>query len=363
MKKISPAVLILILVFCSLNLSAVKAEPPAQEASFYEKLKNLAVQCRLCPRECVIVSGKRGYCGVRENKSGKLYALSYAKPVAIHSDPIEKKPLFHFLPGTSAFSVATAGCNLKCKFCQNWEISQARTEDLRYEYIEPAELVQKARDSRSLTIAYTYSEPTIFYEYMLETAKAARLGQLKNVMHSNGYINEEPLRELAKYLDAANIDLKGFSDEYYTRLSQGSLAPVLRSLKILKESGVHLEITNLILPGYNDDLATITKMCLWIKDNLGADTPIHFSRFYPMYKLIALIPTPVETLEKAANTARDCGLKYVYIGNIPGHAAENTYCPKCLKAVIERSGYMVSRINLQKGRCKSCQQKIEGIWE
>jgi pyruvate formate lyase activating enzyme len=344
------------------GLAGFPAEPPLKEASFYEKLKNFIVQCRLCPRECVIAVGKRGYCGVRENRDGKLYTLSYAKPVAIHIDPIEKKPLFHFFPGTTAFSIATSGCNLKCKFCQNWEISQAKPEEITYEYLEPADLVKRVRGSGSYTIAYTYTEPTIFYEYMLAVAKLARASGLKNVMHSNGYINEKPLRELAKYLDAANIDLKGFSDEYYSKMSEGSLAPVLRSLKILKEEGVHVEITNLVLPGYNDDMETIRKMCLWIKDNLGQDVPLHFSRFYPMYKLVTLVPTPVETLEKARTIAQDRGLKYVYIGNIAGHEAENTYCPKCKKIVIKRAGYMVTEINLQDGKCKFCGERIEGRW-
>jgi pyruvate formate lyase activating enzyme len=292
-----------------------------------------------------------------------LYTLSFGKTVAKHIDPIEKKPLFHFLPGTEAFSIATAGCNLKCKFCQNWSISQVKPEEIYYSYFEPADLIKEVEKSASPIIAYTYTEPTIFYEYMLETAKLAKAKGIKNVMHSNGYINELPLRELAKYLDAANIDLKGFSDDYYAKVCEGSLEPVLRSLKVLKKEGVHVEITTLILPAYNDNMDTIMKMCLWIKENLGSDTPVHFSRFYPMYKLIALNPTPVETLEKARQIALDCGLKYVYIGNVPGHEGENTYCPKCKKIVIRRAGYTVSEINLENGKCKFCGEKIDGVWK
>lgn len=345
------------------SLPGLVAAIPIHEALFYQKLDNKKVKCQLCPRYCVIPPGKKGYCRVRENQDGKLISLSYAKPVAIHLDPIEKKPLFHFLPSQIAFSVATAGCNLNCKFCQNWEISQGSPEKLSYTSLTPQELVDKAKASNSPVVAYTYTEPTVFYEYMLETAQLARGQGIKNVMHSNGYINEEPLRQLAKYIDAANIDLKGFKEEYYAKICEGSLEPVLKSLKVLKEEGVHLEITNLVLSGFNDDPETITKMCNWIKDNLGAATPLHFSRFFPMYKLLGLNPTPVEALENARKIALGCGLKYVYIGNVPGHSDENTFCPKCGKIVIKRSGYIVQEINLLDGKCKFCREKIEGVWD
>ncbi|MDP3731695.1 MAG: AmmeMemoRadiSam system radical SAM enzyme [Candidatus Omnitrophota bacterium] len=363
------AVLILICIYLPAIINAKSPLIPAshareglKEASFYEKLKNKFVQCQLCPRKCIIPDGKRGFCGVRENRDGILYVLSYAKPVAIHIDPIEKKPLFHFLPASTAFSIATAGCNLRCKFCQNWEISQRKPEEVEYTYLEPADLIKKVKASGSPTIAYTYTEPTIFYEYMLETAKLAKAQGIKNIMHSCGYINEEPLRQLAKYLDAANIDLKGFSDDYYVKMVEASLGPVLKTLKILKEEGVHLEITNLVISGYNDDLALINKMCLWIKENLGSDTPLHFSRAFPMYKLTSINPTPIQTLERARQIALDCGLKYVYIGNVGGNPAENTYCPKCKKVVIRRVGYTILENNLENGKCKSCGEKIEGIW-
>ncbi|MCX5709057.1 MAG: AmmeMemoRadiSam system radical SAM enzyme [Candidatus Omnitrophica bacterium] len=351
-----------LLCVCSF-LPGIVAAIPVHEALFYQKLDNKKVKCQLCPRYCVILPGKRGYCRVRENQDGRLVSISYAKPVAIHIDPIEKKPLFHFLPSKTAFSVATAGCNLNCKFCQNWEISQGRPEELSFTSLTPQELVNKAKESFSPAVAFTYTEPTVFYEYMLETAQLARSLGLKNVMHSNGYINEQPLRRLAKYLDAANIDLKGFKEEYYAKICEGSLEPVLKSLKVLKEEGVHLEITNLVLSGFNDDPESITRMCIWIKDNLGAQTPLHFSRFFPMYKLLGLNPTPVETLENAGKIAINCGLKYVYVGNVPGHSAENTFCPKCGKIVIKRSGYIVQELNLLDGKCKFCGEKIEGVWE
>ncbi|MFC1657902.1 AmmeMemoRadiSam system radical SAM enzyme [Candidatus Omnitrophota bacterium] len=363
--KIIPGLaLFFALISLSIFLPGFFAQEKLKEAYFYQKLDNKIVNCRLCPKLCVIRPGKRGFCRVRENRDGILYTLVYAKPCAIHIDPIEKKPLFHFLPARPAFSIATAGCNLKCVFCQNWQISQATPEEVNYTYLEPEDLIRKVEESGTPVIAYTYTEPVIFYEYMVDTAKLARARGIKNVMHSAGQINEEPLRQLCEYLDAANIDLKGFSEKYYNKMSLGSLDSVLRTLKILKEEGVWLEITNLVLPGYNDDEETLIKMCLWIKDNLGNEVPLHFSRFYPTYKLLTLNPTPLATLERARRIALDCGLKYVYIGNIPGHEAESTYCPSCGKAVIKRSGYSILEVNLDEyGKCKFCQQGIAGIWK
>lgn len=367
MKHIQRFLLVLFsfifLTILSRFLPKIIAQQQLKEALFYEQIDNNVVQCSLCPRRCIIPDGRRGFCQVRENKEGKLYTLVYAKPVAIHIDPIEKKPLFHFLPGSSAFSIATAGCNLRCKFCQNWEISQAKPEELDYQYLEPSDLIEKVKQSGAHTIAYTYSEPTIFYEYMLDVAKLAKKEGIRNVMHSAGYINEVPLRQLAKYLDAANIDLKGFSNEYYSDMSEATLEPVLNTLKILRDEGVHLEITNLLLPGFNDDEDSITKMCLWIKDNLGEDTPLHFSRFFPMYKLLSLNPTPVESLKLAKKIANDCGLKYVYIGNLAGNPAESTYCPNCKKILVERRGYFVVQNNIEDEKCKFCGEKIAGIWK
>lgn len=362
LRLIFSITLLFVLILVCIYLPSSFSQEKLKEASFYQKLDNKVVQCQLCPRRCIIPPGKRGFCGVRENREGILYTLVYAKPCAIHIDPIEKKPLFHFLPATTAFSIATAGCNLKCKFCQNWTISQAKPEEVDYIYLEPEDLIKKVKDSGSPTIAYTYTEPTIFYEYMLDIAKIAKKQGIKNIMHSAGHINEEPLRQLCKYLDAANIDLKGFSQKYYEEMSLGNLDSVLKTLKILKEEGIWIEITNLVLPGYNDDEDTIIKMCLWIKENLGDEVPLHFSRFWPMYKLTALSPTPLETLEKARKIALDCGLKYVYIGNVPGHEAENTYCPKCKKIVIRRSGYTILEVNLENGKCKFCGYKIAGTW-
>jgi pyruvate formate lyase activating enzyme len=355
--------LFFILIAASLYLPFINADPGLKEGLFYERLENKTVQCHLCPRSCVIPAGRRGFCGVRENQGGTLYALSYGKLVAVHIDPIEKKPLFHFLPGSGVFSIATAGCNLRCKFCQNWDISQKTPEDVQYTFIEPADLIKQVKASGSGIIAYTYTEPVIFYEYMLETAKLARAEGIKNVIHSSGYVNEEPLRQLARYLDGANIDLKGFCDDYYVKMSEGTLDPVLKSLKVLKSEGVHLEITNLLVPGYNDDDENIRKMCLWIKENLGASTPLHFSRFWPLYKLTALNPTPVTTLERARRIATDSGLHYVYIGNLAGNEAENTYCAKCKKVLIRRIGYTILENNVKEGKCGFCGEGVDGVWK
>ena len=333
------------------------------EASYYFKLDNKQVNCVLCPRRCIIPDGKRGFCGVRENRGGILYSLVYAKPVSIHIDPIEKKPLFHVLPGAKAFSLATVGCNLKCKFCQNWQISQASPEDVQALNLFPEEVIQKVKESGSPVIAYTYTEPTIYYEYMFDIAKLAHAAGIKNVMHSAGFINEEPLRKLCPYLDAANIDLKGFNNRFYSELTLGTVDDVLRTLKILKQEEVWIEITNLILPGLNDDPAEIKKMCEWIRDNLGVHTPVHFSRFWPMYKLINLSPTPVETLEMARKIAKSAGLKYVYIGNVSGTEAEDTFCPKCGNKIIDRAGYVITSIDIVAGKCKFCGETIEGVWK
>ena len=356
------SLLIFVLVFLSV-LPLVFSKDILHEASYYFKLDNKQVNCVLCPRRCVIADGKRGFCGVRENRGGILYSLVYAKPCSIHVDPIEKKPLFHFLPGSQAFSLATVGCNLKCKFCQNWQISQASPEDVSAMDLTPVEVVQKAKESGAPIIAYTYTEPTIYYEYMLDIAKLAKAAGIKNVMHSAGYINEEPLRALCPYLDAANIDLKGFNNRFYSEVTLGNVDDVLRTLKILKEEGVWIEITTLILPGLNDDPLEIKKMCQWIKDNLGPQVPVHFSRFWPMYKLINLSPTPVETLEKARDIARSVGLKYVYVGNVSVPEGEDTICPKCGRKIIGRAGYVITSFDIVDGKCKFCGEKIDGVWK
>lgn len=295
------------------------------------------------------------------NKGGVLYSLVYGKPCAVAVDPIEKKPFFHFLPATTAFSIATAGCVLGCKFCQNWQISQAKPEETDNYNLPPDEVVRQAMFYNCRTIAYTYTEPTVFYEYMYDTAQIAKKFNIKNTMHTCGYINEKPLRKLSKYMDAAAVDLKAFTEDFYSRICGGRLKPVLNSLVVLKDEGVWLEITNLVIPTLNDDMKKIKEMCQWIIKNLGPDVPLHFSRFFPHYKLKELPPTPLETLRDARNAAMGTGLKYVYIGNIRSEA-ENTCCPECKKLLIERIGYFVKQNNISKGKCRFCGTNIAGIW-
>jgi pyruvate formate lyase activating enzyme len=329
---------------------------------FFSSLEGGEIQCELCPHRCRVAKGKRGICRVRENRDGRYYSLVYGNPCAVHPDPIEKKPFFHVLPGTISYSLATVGCNFQCKFCQNWEISQASPEDVYSKEFSPEMVVKEAKEIRARSVAYTYVEPTIFYEYMLDIGTLVKKSGLLNVYHSNGFINPDPLKNLCKVLDAANIDLKGFTENFYHELCSGELTPVLETLKTLKKEKIHLEITNLIIPTKNDDLSVLKEMCLWIKKELGADTPIHFSRFYPLYKLKSLPPTPVSTLDKAREAALSAGLEFVYVGNIPGHASENTFCPKCKKRIIQRTGYMVGEINMKDGKCRYCGKPIPGIW-
>jgi pyruvate formate lyase activating enzyme len=336
-------------------------------AMWYTRLNTGAVQCGLCPRRCRVVRGKRGYCGVRENREGEYFSLVYGNPAAIHLDPIEKKPFFHVLPASGSFSLATAGCNLHCKFCQNWEISQAQPEEIYSYDVSPDMVVRKAREMGALSVAYTYTEPTVFYEFMHDTARLVTEAGLLNVMHSNGFINPEPLQDLCSLLDAANIDLKGFSESFYRELCEGQRAPVLESLKILKRNRIHLEITNLLIPTRNDDMEMIRRMSRWIKTELGADTPLHLTRFYPLYKLKSLPPTPVSTLEQARSTAVDEGLEFVYlefvyIGNVPGHPGANTFCPRCDQMIVRRAGFMVVENKVTNGTCPYCGTPIPGIW-
>lgn len=330
---------------------------------YFHPLAGGEVQCSLCPRECGISPGGRGYCEVRENREGKLYSLVYGNPCAVHIDPVEKKPFFHVLPATSSFSIATAGCNFDCKFCQNWEIAQTVPEKTFNFRFPPAQVVNMADEFNCRTIASTYVEPTIFFEYMYDVSVLAKRRGILSIYHSNGYINPQALDDLCQYLGAACIDLKGFTEDYYQEVTEGKLEPVLRTIKTLRKKGIHMELVNLVVPTKNDDMHLVRQMCLWIKREIGPDVPVHFSRFYPMYKLRNLFPTPVETLEKARKVAISVGLEYVYIGNVPGHEGESTYCPYCKKIVIARRGYSILANNLAKGRCKFCGKDIPGIWQ
>jgi len=320
------------------------------------------VKCQICPNNCILREGLDSICRTHVVKDDKLYTIAYGNPCSIHIDPIEKKPLFHFLPAATSFSIATAGCNLACLNCQNWEISQQSPRNSQNIELFPSEVVAEAVKNACKTIAYTYSEPTAFYEYMFDTARLAKARGIKNLLISNGYINEKPLRNLAKYMDAANINLKSFSEDIYAKLNGGSLQPILNTLKILKEEGVWLEITNLIVPTWTDKMEMITEMCGWLVKNGFAENPLHFSRFFPLYKLTSLPYTPEPTLLKAHSIALKAGIKYVYIGNVPGTPYENTYCPSCKKNIIERRGFTILTNNLKSGNCKFCGTKIAGVW-
>jgi len=346
----------------SLALPSIKDVGYRREALFYENMDESTVRCTLCPHECMLKNGQRSFCRVREPHEGKLYSLVYDLVCALNVDPIEKKPIYHMLPGSKAFSIATAGCNLRCKFCQNWQISQSRPEDVRNRVLTPEAVVNRARQEHCKSIAYTYSEPIIFYEYMLDTAKLAVKQGIKNIMVTAGYINPEPLRFLSGYIDAANVDLKAFDDGYLKKVCGQRLDPLLKALKIMREEGIWVEITNLVIPTLNDNMQTIKDMCVWIRENLGADTPLHFSRFWPLYKLKDMAPTPVKTLEQARDLALSEGLNYVYIGNVRDKAANYTYCPACKKAVIKRAGYFIEETHIEDSMCAYCGYKIAGIW-
>ena len=334
-----------------------------KEALFYQKLDAQKVRCQLCPHYCTIADGQRGLCGVRENHSGTLDSLVYGKVVAESLDPIEKKPLFHFLPGTAAYSISTVGCNFHCEFCQNYGISQSAREtgEIGGQDRASEQVVGAALEGRCRSIAYTYTEPTIYFEYAYDTAKLARGRGLKNVFVSNGYMNPPAAEMVAPYLDANNIDLKAFCDSTYRVVCGGRLAPVLETLKLMKKLGVWLEVTTLVIPGLNDSREELTDIARFIRDELSADTPWHVSGFYPTYKMLDRPPTPAESLIKAREIGLSEGLNYVYSGNLPIPGAENTYCPQCHQLAIERSRYIVLRNLLQDGRCP-CGEKIAGVW-
>jgi pyruvate formate lyase activating enzyme len=338
-------------------------KPRLREAMFYKKHPEMEVECELCPRKCKVGDIERGYCGTRENRDGIYYSLVYALPCAVHIDPIEKKPLFHFHPGTNAFSLGTAGCNMDCKFCQNWEMSQARPEQTENFYLPPKEVVEKAKQTASSSIAFTYSEPgVVAIEYMLDTAIEGNKSNIKTVMISNGYINREAMLEAVKYLGAVKVDLKAFTEKYYKEVCDATLKPVLDTLVVLKNAGTWYEIVYLVLPTLNDSDSELASMSKWILQELGPDVPLHFSRFYPIYKMKKLPQTPISVLEKARKIAMNEGLHYVYIGNVPGHEGENTYCPGCKKPVVKRIGYSIVEKKISAGRCEYCRTRIAGVW-
>ncbi len=332
------------------------------DAEWFEKLEDKAVRCKLCPRECVVAEVERGWCGVRENRGGDYKTLVYGNLCSINADPIEKKPLFHYLPGTTALSVATAGCNMECKFCQNWEISQFRPEQVPSRIVSPRDLAGTARRNRIETMAFTYGEPTVFYEYMHDAAAAGREMNVGSVAITNGFMQEAPMRALCKQLTGIKIDLKAFTEEFYRDVCAAELAPVQRTLEVLAEIGIHTEIVVLLIPTLNDSVDEVARMAKWIAKAMGLDIPVHFSRFHPTYRLKNLPPTPLATMEAARKAALDAGLKFVYLGNVPFHAGEHTWCPSCGKKVIERMGFRSDPSGLAAGKCAGCGTAIPGVW-
>jgi pyruvate formate lyase activating enzyme len=335
----------------------------AVEARFYRKLEDGLVKCSLCPRSCSVGPGERGHCGVRENRAGTFYTLVHSRVGAVNVDPIEKKPLFHYLPGTTAFSVGTAGCNVSCKFCQNWSLSQSAPEQIHSEFLPPHRVAALAKQARCPTIAFTYSEPIVFAEYVMDTASAGRELGIRSIVVSNGYIHPEALRPVYGAVDAVKIDLKAFTDSFYINVVAGRLKPVLDTLVALRHMGTWLEIVYLVIPTLNDADKEFLGLTQWIKANLGPDVPLHFTQFHPEYEMRNLPVTPVSTLERAKAIADAEGLHYVYIGNVPGHPAQNTLCPQCRKILVKRTGFTATNLLIRNdGACPYCRHPIPGIW-
>jgi pyruvate formate lyase activating enzyme len=334
------------------------------EAMFYSPLADDQVQCHLCHQQCKIAAGGRGICKVRENRSGRLYSLVFGRSVATNIDPIEKKPLFHLLPGSKSFSVATVGCNFRCRHCQNWQIAQypqLNPGEIPGQQLAPKEIVRQAHAAGCASIAYTYTEPTIYYEYAFETARQANAVGIKNVFVTNGYTSADALREIAPYLDAANVDLKSFSDDFYRQVCGARLQPVLDNIRFYRELGIWIEITTLIIPGYNDSPAELQRIAEFIC-SVGPEIPWHVSAFYPTHKLLDAPRTSAETLRRARQIGLQAGLRHVYQGNIPGEGGENSYCHRCQQLLIERYGYAIKKNLLQAGCC-SCGEPLAGIWQ
>lgn len=330
-----------------------------KEARFWERVDE-RVHCYLCPRDCHLGEGQSGFCYVRKNIGGTLYNLAYANPCAVHIDPIEKKPLFHFLPGSRSLSLGTIGCNLGCKFCQNWDISKAKHEKVRTVELPPEAVVGAAIEHKCQSISFTYNEPTIWAEYAMDIAREGKRTGLKHIMVTNGYINIEPLKEIYQYIDAANVDLKSFTEIFYNKFTLSHLEPVLAAITEMKQLGVWVEITTLLIPTINDTPQEIKELTTWIKDNVGCDVPLHFTAFHPDYKLTDLPGTPIKTINTARQIARDTGLHYVYEGNIHSDGS-NTFCPNCGTLLIARDWHTVKVNNLRENRC-SCGWEIQGVF-
>ena len=329
-----------------------------KEAKFWNAIADKNVQCLLCAHTCIIKDGKRGICGVRENEGGRLYTLIYGSYSSMAVDPIEKKPFFHFCPGTDVLSFGTAGCNFRCDHCQNSSISAARPEDIHLREISPEKAVELTKEHGCRGIAWTYNEPTIWHEYTLDSAKLAKKAGLSTMYVTNGYINEEPLKEISPYLDAMNIDVKAFTDKFYRNICNAKLEPVLQTCEHAKELGIHIEVTYLVIPGHNDSIDEVKKFCKWVVEKLGNDTAVHFSRFRPDYNMRDVSATPIETLLKIYDIAKEIGILYPYLGNVPHGNYENTICPNCGNTCVERHGFVARLTGFSGGNCTKCGNSI-----
>ncbi len=342
----------------------IPREPAAapHEARWWDTAPDGRVHCFLCPRHCRLREGQAGFCTVRVNHGGRLVSLAWGAPAAVHVDPIEKKPLFHFLPGTPALSLGTAGCDLGCSFCQNWDLSKSRAERSRAAYLPPEAVVELAARHGCPSIAFTYNEPTIWAEYALDIAAAARERGIAAVMVTNGYVTPEAFHDVYDHVDAANVDLKSIADDFYRRHALARLGPVLDTLRRLRaETGVWVEVTNLVIPTLNDDPGELHRLADWVVANLGPDVPLHVTAFHPDFRLLHLPPTPRATLDAARRIAREAGLRYVYQGNVPGDGAD-TACPTCGRTVVRRSWHDVIENRLDDGHCPDCGTALAGRW-
>jgi len=333
-----------------------------RKAMFYKRGENNFIHCELCFRRCLIPEGKRGFCRVRENRGGELQTLVYGRPGGLQIDPIELEPMYHMVPGHKNLCVYTASCNFRCKHCHNWPISQSAPEQIKALHYTPMEIVEETLRQECKSISHSINEPTVFYELMYDTVREAKKKGLKTLCHTNGGMAKAPMLELLKFMDGVTVDLKSFNHKFYQEISEARLEPVLETLKTIKGINKHLEIVNLIIPTLNDQMDDIKKMCKWIVENLGRNTPLHFTRFSPSYKMTHLPYTPIKTLEDARSIAMGEGIKYVYIGNVVGHPANSTYCPKCGHRLIERTHFIVLKNHVKNGYCTFCNEKIPGIW-
>ncbi len=345
-------------VMAESGLGLVRPRP----AAWFEDTGTGQLRCQLCPWQCELSDGQTGRCKVRRNHEGQGQTLVHSNPVLVQEEPLERLPFFHVRPGSRTLAVSTAGCNMHCKFCEVWDMALVDPHEVHAYEMPPEQIIEQARMAGLTSISYAFGEPVVFYEYMVEVARKAKAEGMLNLLHTAAFIQPEPLEELAGLMDAVNVDLKSFDPAFYRDVVSGDMQPVLDALLRFRKAGVHIEITNVLIPGMNDDPAMIEKMCRWIRDEIGADTPVHFARFYPLYRLTNLPQTPVSVLDRARQIARDSGLNHVYVAKVTGHEGENTFCPGCGHKAISRLGFIVDQVDMVDGHCKHCDHHIPGRW-